>query len=194
MRGNYLHLFLSPIKPKIDNVLEQLHTHAPSPVNSSCTVLNQQAVKEKNFGERNFYISDISERIVVNAGAKQKKIVELGVRRVKGKWGKGRLLRLLSPDIHDQSPPLPLGNQSAVAYIKLWQCIVSTAFNRGFRHLKLGTLPKFRSSCTVHSREGSIKSEALFYHAIFKLKCIKSYAPTSPFNLLGWLCLCPPTS
>lgn len=40
MRGNYIHLFLSPIKPKIDNVLEQLHTLAPSPVNSSCTVLN----------------------------------------------------------------------------------------------------------------------------------------------------------
>lgn len=38
MRGN--HLFLSPRKPKIDNVLEQLHTLAPSPVNSSFTILN----------------------------------------------------------------------------------------------------------------------------------------------------------
>lgn len=65
MRGNYLHLCLSPIKTKIDKVLEQLHTLAPSSVNSSCTVLNKQAVKEI-CGERNFCISGVSESLLVN--------------------------------------------------------------------------------------------------------------------------------
>lgn len=155
-------------------MLEQLHTPAPSSPNSSCTVLSYQALRTAEIHvERNIYVSGISEKSVVNTGEnhKEKKKTNNEIRRatkVKEKRGKGCLLKLLSPDAHDQSPLLPLDNESAVGYIKLWQHIVSTAFSRGFRHLKLGTLPKFRSSCTIHSRKDSTKSEALFYPFYFQ--------------------------
>lgn len=69
MRGNYLHLFLSPKKLKIDKVLEQLHTPAPSSPNSSCTALYWQALKTAEiYVERNIYDSGISEKSAVNKG------------------------------------------------------------------------------------------------------------------------------
>lgn len=57
MRGNYLHLFLSPIKPKIDNVLEQLHTLHLLQLTPLAQSLTGKLLRKRNmWGEELLYL------------------------------------------------------------------------------------------------------------------------------------------
>lgn len=106
-------------------------------------------------------------------------VVDLGTSRHKScgiKGWKQHLMKPLPPDALDQSLSLHRDNRSTVAYIKFWQHYVLVAFNRGFRPLKLGTVPALRPS-SWHMPEDTPPQPRPVQPLSFNLASVKNYFP-----------------